>query len=265
MRFLSAQSWPLHLVGLAAVLAFGCQPAPKSTEVSPSRSGPPFSGIVRDSITPVANVPVALYRGTSLLARTKSDETGRFSFGSQPAGDYKLSVESREYSACQTDVSFWPPQRDILIGVVPASDTARLRRQYEAGGRACTCRIPMLRPHSADRSATRAALQIPRGSNAIFAVDVVDTEDDIGVEGVVVTLSPDPKQSADERISAFTDKTGRATFANLTPGKYHVLARRIGFVPSNVDIVATAGRADSTALSLKWDVSQLCVIIRTGR
>ena len=264
MKAPSAQTWPLRLAGFAALLTFGCQQAPKPTEVSPVRSGPAFSGIVRDSLTPVANVPVALYRGTSLLARTKSDDTGRFSFGPQPAGDYKLSVESRVYSACQKDVSFWPPQRDILIGVVPALDTSRLRRQSDAGGGACTCRIPMLRPHSAHESATRQALPSPGGSSATFAVDAVDSEDGIGVEGVLVTLSPDP-ESVNARVSALTDKMGRATFANLTPGKYHLLARRIGFVPSNAEMVGVAGRTGLTALSMKWDVSQLCMIIRTGR
>jgi hypothetical protein len=251
----------LALVGLATILASGCRPTPKSKELP--GADPIFSGVVRDSVTPVADVSIALYKGTSLLLRTVTDRAGRFSFGTQLPGDYRFAIASRVYAGCESEISFWPPQRDVSIGVIPVSDTSRLRQSRAANGNSCTCSIPMRRAYSAAKSTTRRALFLPSREKSTVAVDVLDSEDRSGVERVLVVLYPDPKRE-EGRLVAFTDETGRASFVNVASGKYRVVVRQIGFAPSEMEIIATAGRADSLELPFKWEASGLCKTLRTG-
>ena len=250
------------LLGLPLVV--GCVTAAKPPEKRVPESREEFSGIVRDSLTPVPDVAVALYKGPSLLARAVTDKSGRFSFGSPPNGDYTFSIAAASYAACRVDVSFLPPQNAVLIGVVPAADSARLRRQRAASGNTCSCRNRYNRAQAQTAPPFGAAVQSPNSLSATLAVDVGDPDDGAGVGQADVILLPD-SASGGTRLLARTDNTGRATFANIRPGKYRVRARRIGFAPNEADILAAAGKVDILTLPLKWDQMALCVIVRTGR
>jgi hypothetical protein len=264
VRTVSRRAAVQLLVGTVVVYAICCQPAATPAVISPAVTGPAFSGIVRDSITPAPGVSITLLRESSILATAVSDKAGRFTFGPQRDGDYKFSISSSKYAPCSIDVSFSPGQRDVLIGVVPASDSARLRRQRAASGSYCSCRIPLTKPTSLKVPASRATLPPPAGSRATLAFDVLDPYDGDGVYQAQVVLSPDPS-AGQEQIWALTDVTGRAVFQSLAPGKYRVLVRRIGFVATRTEVVAVAGVIDSLSLPFKWDASQLCLMIRTGR
>lgn len=122
----------------------------------------------------------------------------------------------------------------------------------------------MSKPASANRLALRKDLPLPDASRATLAVDVIDPYDGEGVYRADVVLSPDPGTGRD-RIGAYTDVTGRAVFLNLSAGKYVVLARRIAFVPNRAEVVVVAGTVDSLVVPIKWDVSQLCITVRTGQ
>jgi len=244
--------------------ALCCRPAAAPPVVPPDTATPPFSGIVRDSITPASDVSIALYKGTVLLTTTATDAGGRFTFGLRPRGDYQFKISSNQYASCTLDVSFSPGQRDVVIGVVPASDSARLQRQRAASGNSCSCRIPIPNPTSTSSSSPREALPLPNPSRATLAVDVEDAHDGGGVARADVVLTPDA-QPGGMRLGASTDLTGRAVFRDLAVGKYSVLVRRIGFVPSRTEVVTIAGAVDSLTVPMKWDVSQLCITVRTGR
>ena len=251
------------IVLLGLPLVVGCVTAAKPPEKDAPESLDAFSGIVSDSLTPVPNVSVALYKGSSLLARAVTDQSGQFSFGPRPNGDYTFSVTSSSYSACRVDVSFWPPQDVVLIGIVPASDSAMVRRQRAASGNTCSCRHRVKRVPAQLAPGSSAPVLSPNTSGATLVIDVVDPEDGRGVGQADVLLFPDSALGG-VRLSAHTDKTGRATFVNIPPGRYGVRARRIGFAPNQKDIVARAGRVDTMTLPLKWDQMQLCVLVRTG-
>jgi hypothetical protein len=247
-----------------AAFAICCRSAATPAIVPPVLPTQAFNGILRDSLTPVPDVSIGLYRGSSLVATARTDTAGRFTFGPQLAGDYRFSVSSSRYAPCGVDVSFSPGQGDVVIGVVPASDTARLQRQRAATGNLCSCRLPMTKPAPASRLASRKDLPLPDASRATLAVDVIDPYDGEGVYRADVVLSPDPGTGRD-RIGAYTDATGRAIFLNLPAGKYDVLVRRIAFVPNRTEVVAIPGAVDSLVVPIKWDVSQLCITVRTGQ
>ena len=146
------------LLCFAAIFSVSCRLASKPEKLAGVAARSAFTGLVRDSITPVPDVAVALYKGASLMARTVTDRRGRFSFESQPPGDYRFSLSSVGYAACSIDVSFWPPQQDYLIGVVPAYDSARVQRQRGASGSPCSCRKPVNRTRRSAVSSSRSAL-----------------------------------------------------------------------------------------------------------
>ena len=245
-------------------MALGCRPAIKNADLPQAQPGASFTGIVRDSITPVSDVSVALYKESRLLGNAVTDKHGRFTFGTRPEDYYRIVVSSAGYASCTVTASFFPPQPELLIGVVPASDSARLDRQRAAGAAGCSCRLPLSKPRVEGRPSARVALSLPDPRRATIAVDVVDPEDHVGVGQAQVLLTPEPTTRL-ERIGALTDATGRAIFENIPPGKYNVLARRLGFVANRTEIVAVAGRIDSLTLPFKWDVSRSCIQVRTGQ
>lgn len=253
------------LTALSVLILAGCRHAVRPNDRPETEAQAVFSGLVRDSLTPVPNISLDLYKGSTLLARAITDQSGRFQLPAQVNGNYALAIRSAEYTACRFDVSIWPPYQDAVIGVVPVADSTNGIHQQIRNGSACSCRYTFDRPGKADSAAIRAPLPLSRSSNATFGIDVVDPEDGRGIPKAEVILTTTDANSGDLRLRALTDETGRAIFLNLSPNKYHVLARRIGFAANQTDIAVTAGAVDSLTLAFKWDRSIGCFIIRTGR
>ena len=250
-----------RLLALISIVGAGCQHSASSREESVPIIGPAFSGMVRDSITPISNASVALYKGSELVGRATTDKAGRFTFGPRPSDDYRIAVSSPAYTPCMLDVSFWPPQRDVLIGVTPTRDSQSVSDEQPSRRRYCSCRIPLNRPGIANSSKMRPVLSPPSASRATLVVDVVDLEAQEGVSEAQVVLSP---KSGQEKLGAMTDGTGRAVFSDIRPGTYTVRARRIGFSANQAEIVTIASKLDSMVLPFKWDMSASCVLVRTG-
>ena len=218
----------------------------------PARAGPPkravLSGTVRDSLTPVQGATVRLHSGASLLEEAFTDRNGRFSFDSQPGGSHEVSVTSRTHADCRFPVGSWRDGTVLVLEVTPSA-SAKIRNQRPFVRPICACR--MLDRVERRPTIPATPLDTPTSGTGTLAVDVEDAEERTPLPGAHVAVFPAGERA--KQLTAYTGDAARAVFANVAPGTYQMLTRRIGYLPNRIDVVVTAGKINVVPVRLDWD------------
>jgi hypothetical protein len=251
-----------------AVYSIGC-----ATRKAPITQDPAFggsvelTGVVKDSITPVANVRVTLRQGGSLRAQTTTRKDGSFAFGAQPPGDYKFSASRDGYAPCAFDMTLLWPEQSVVTGIVPAADTARLRQRKELFryGTTCSCRI--VRPNNFTRVVSKDTNELPARSSSPSTAEVVvmavDADEGNAIMRAVVRLVAESPAGGATFVNQTNDR-GVVIFSNVPPGVYRVRTMRLGFVFFEDHVTARAGSTDSLTVRMRWG-DNLCFMVHTGR
>lgn len=104
---------------------------------------------------------------------------------------------------------------------------------------------------------SRAEAQQPQPGTAVIRGSVVDAETGAPLAYSIVVLEPPGSQR-------FTDQAGAVTFRGLTPGRYHVVARQIGYSPLDTAVAAPPGGVVVVRLALTRLAIELAVVTVTG-
>ena len=263
----------VNLRSYATLLAFAVYCGGCASKSAPITKGPAFggsvqlSGIVRDSITPIANVRVALRQGGSLRAQTTTRPDGSFAFTAQPAGDYEFSASREGYTPCMLDMTLLWPEQSVLTGILQAADTARVRHRKALFGNRSTCSCRFVRPNTITRvlptDTNDLRTRSSSASTAEIVVTAVDAEEGNAIIGAVVRLVAESPASG-AMVTSETNDRGVAVFSNVSPGVYRIRTMRVGFVFDESHVTATAGSTDSLRVRMRWG-NNLCFVVHTSR
>jgi hypothetical protein len=239
---------------LIAVISTSCMQArPSASDVIP-RSLVTLSGIVRDSSAAIAKVRVSLSQSGAVLARSMTRDDGTFAFRPLPAGDYQFSASSPGYALCSQKVTLLWADQSITARLTSRKDSARAKGSIARRRALCGCRItrPNSFSHPAPANAEGDSALSRDPSSTRIVVKVIDAEDGQIVNRAQVTISGNGIPN-DRNSNQFTDANGFAVFANLAPGEYRVLTRRIGFDFDSRQVVVKPGSTISLTIQMRWD------------
>jgi outer membrane receptor for ferrienterochelin and colicin len=127
MQSLAVKITKLTAAIAAFVLVIGALAAKADQPLSTPAMGTVSGNVVdRDGSVPISGATIDLIQGTTVVASTKADKFGVFSFKPVPAGTYALVVRAQGYGTVRSDA--------ILVSPGPMNLALVMQRAYSAAG-----------------------------------------------------------------------------------------------------------------------------------